>query len=454
MPIGVQQFPILTPGQMNPFNQALSSGLDTYQNMMKAAYTPATTEANINSKNAYSQNVGRQMIATVLSNPLAVSQMSDEQFKSMVNQVANPQTMGAGMMHGGVTGGQPQSSGIGGLWDGLLVKTGLKDAPQAQPSGTVPDSQYSGNSGMTYDANGNNVVGNVDDALNRSSGGGSNVPQGTQAAPTQGSSLKDAYIAKNFPGTPQGIEAAQRLQGAKTAASTEGASYQKYRDNIYTTSNSAQMALNDLNDFHSNYQQATAKGPLTKIPLVNKLAQLDPNYQTAMNDANNLVVNLAPVLLAGGKQTDAGRDLIKNAKIDPSLAPSAEQHVFEKQSMILNRMSENDPFVAEMEKYGIKDVNQQRSAFLDYNRKYPLVDKNGTLFKSNLNKYKEYIANNYGGGGQSDQGSSQPESGGYNPVSMLDYKFKSKDEFKAAFDTLGPEAKQKVIEEMKRRNWH
>lgn len=411
MPIGVQQFPILTPGQMNPFNQALSSGLDTYQNMMKAAYTPATTEANINAKNAYAQNVGRQMIATVLSNPLAVSQMSDEQFKSMVNQVSNPQ--GAGMM-----GGQPQSggsSGIGGLWDGLLVKTGLKDAPAAPAAnsgGLVPDAQSSANSGMSYDANGNNVVGNIDDALNRSNGGTSNVPQGTQQAPSQGSSLKDAYIAKNFPGTPQGIEAAQRLQGAKTAASTEGDSYQKYRDTISTTSNSAQSALNDLYDFHSNYQKATAKGPLTKIPIINKLAQLDPNYQTALNDSNNLVVNLAPVLLAGGKQTDAGRELLKNAKIEPGLAPDAEQHVFEKQSLILNRINENNPFADEMEKYGVKDVNKQRSAWLDYNRKYPLVNKNGTLISDNLNKYQEYIAKNYGGGGG---GSDQSTSGGMWP---------------------------------------
>lgn len=471
MPIGVQQFPILTPGQMNPYNQALSSGLDTYQNMMKAAYAPQQTQANINAKNAYASNVGRQMIATVLSNPMAVASMDDAQFKSLLGQVTNPAGGLSGTAAGSNSGGQQTSTGIGGMWDKLMQNVGLKDAPSPAQGQQASPSSGSSSNAYEYNPDGTNVKATPEQVNNIANNGNNayqndsaNVPQGTSSpAPVntnggadnsnQASNIKDAFIAKNFPGTPQGVAAAGRIKAAEVAASTGGTSYQTYRDNVYTSSNSAQNALNDLKDFHSNYNKAWAKGPLTDLPIARQLAKLDPNYQTAVNDANNLVVNLAPVLLAGGKQTDAGRALIKNAKISTDLVPDAENHVFQKQSLILDRIGENDPFVAELEKRGIKDVNQQRSAWLDYNRKYPLVNKEGDLINQNSNKYSDYISKNYGGA-QSNQGGQQGSVSGFDPTKMLDSKFKSKDEFKAAFDTLGDEAKAKVIAEMKRRNWH
>lgn len=415
MPIGVQQFPILTPGQMNPYNQALSSGLDTYQNMMKAAYTPATTQANINAKNAYAQNVGRQMIATVLSNPMAVASMDDSQFKALLGQVTNPASGLPGMGAGTNSGGQQTSSGIGGMWDKLMQNVGLKDAPAATEGQPTP--QTNSSNAYDYNADGTNVKASpemVNDIANNGNNAyqnnSANVPQGTSpisgGSSDQRSNIKDAYIAKNFPGTPEGIAASGRIKAAEVAASTGGTAYQTYRDNVYTSSNSAQNALNDLKDFHANYNKAWAKGPLTNVPILKQLSQLDPDYQSAVNDANNLVVNLAPVLLAGGKQTDAGRALIKNAKIAPDLAPDSESHVFQKQSLILNRINENDTFASELDKRGIKDVNQQRSAWLDYNRKYPLVDKNGNLINQNENKYGEYISNTYGGA-EPNQGSQQ-----------------------------------------------
>lgn len=43
---------------------------------------------------------------------------------------------------------------------------------------------------------------------------------------------------------------------------------------------------------------------------------------------------------------------------------------------------------------------------------------------------------------------------GFNPVSMLDNKYKNAEEFNEALNTLNPESRKQVLDEMKRRGWH
>jgi hypothetical protein len=44
--------------------------------------------------------------------------------------------------------------------------------------------------------------------------------------------------------------------------------------------------------------------------------------------------------------------------------------------------------------------------------------------------------------------------GGYDPTTMLNYKYKDAKDFNVALNTLNPEARQQVLDEMKRRGWH
>lgn len=414
MPWNLQShdYPILTPGQMNPFNQALSSGLDTYQNMVKSAYAPSLTASEIASKNAYAQNVGRQSLSSVLSNPLAVSQMTPENFNALIQQLKS-----------GGTIAQPQeSTGAASVWDKLKNWTGLTpdtsgtNTNQGGNSSSSMPAQTNGSNAYNYDSQGNNVKASPEEVQQIANNGNgsvqnspSNVPQGTLTTTPgdQGQNLKDAYIAKNFPGTSQGIEATKRIEAAKKQAEVETPAYQKYKTDTYTSALSAQRALNDLNDFHSNYSNAFAKGPFTKIPIVQALSQLDPNYQKSINDSNSLVLDLAPSLLAGGKQTDYGKKLVSAAKIDPTLSPSAEQGVYNKQKLIISRIAEQAPFINELEKYGIKDVNQQQADFLQYNLKNKLVADNGKLQPNNLNTYKQFLSDKYGGKSQPQNNNSQ-----------------------------------------------
>lgn len=390
---GLQQrdFPILTPGQMNPFHQALASGLDTYKNMVTAGYEPQRLASNIAAKNAYAQNIGRQSIATILGNPMAVANMDDSQFKGMLAQVGNP------MNNSNTAASQEPSSGIGAIFDHIKKSLGIgqnsDDSASGSNQGSNTPSQTTSSNAYDYDDKGNNVVASPSEVADVAQNGN----QATPPAPNnQAAELKDAYIAKNFPGSPQGIAATGRIKSAEKSANVESAAYQTNKTQTNASSLGAQKALTDLDDFHQSYQQAVIKGPFTKIPIISALAQLDPSYQQAANDSNNLVLDLAPTLLAGGKQTDYGRQLIKNAKIDPTLSPSAEKHVFNKQKLILSRISEQAPFNDELEKYGIKDVNQQQSDFLAYNLKHKLIDSNGNFLPQNLDKYKQFIANKYG----------------------------------------------------------
>jgi hypothetical protein len=245
------KLPIATPGQMNPFNQALTSGLDTYQNMMKAAYTPAQTQANINAKNAYAQNYGRQMLSTILGNPLAVSSMSDDQFKNLLNQFSTQGNLsGNGSSYNPV--GQTESKGLGGIWDNLMEKVGLKNpSPMSNPSSSPSSSAGSVDMGANDKASPEEVqdiANNGNSAYQNQSQ--PNVPQGT---PSNGQSLRDAYIAKNFPGSPQGIEAQAKIETAVGSAKAENDLWKERVDQTGKVIDDSQKSISAIESMQNIY---------------------------------------------------------------------------------------------------------------------------------------------------------------------------------------------------------
>ncbi len=215
----------------------------------------------------------------------------------------------------------------------------------------------------------------------------------------------------------------------------------------------SQNALMNLDDFWNNYQQASLKGPLAGLTEgTRKIAEFDPHTVEAANAANNVVLSSVGIM-TGNKPSDYRTQLVQNSKVSPYMPEDAAKHVHDKQALMLERTSQIPEFNQAAAKYGINNVNQLQSDFIDYNMKYRLVDKSGKLQPQNLNRITEYFANKYGGG----VASTPPKSvsgGGFDPTKMLDYKFSSPEEFKASFDTLGPEAQAKVRAEMQKRGWH
>ncbi len=152
MQLPVQQFPILSPGQMNPFHQALQSGMENYQNNMKTAYMPYAMQAEIGAKQAYANNYGRQMAAQVLSTPGAIASMGNEQVQALLN-----------MMNTSTAGSQRPLVGLPGEGNGPGFFNGMKSflgGGQQQQGGQPNQGQAGGgaNSGMAFNPDGTNQV--------------------------------------------------------------------------------------------------------------------------------------------------------------------------------------------------------------------------------------------------------------------------------------------------------
>lgn len=213
MQLPVEQFPILTPGQMNPFHQALQTGLENYQQNMKTAYMPYALQADIASKQAYSQNLQRQIAAQALTSPAAAS-MTTDQITNLLNMV-----QGGGNQRQ-IVGLPGQSNGPGGGFFDWLKSFGSggqstsapAPAPQAAPQAPVDNSQApqttssgtGANSGYEFNSDGTNKVATpqeVDDTANRPIVGDTTDNYADQAAsvtppPTQ--PMTPAQVADNL----------------------------------------------------------------------------------------------------------------------------------------------------------------------------------------------------------------------------------------------------------------
>lgn len=89
MQLPVQQFPVLSPGQMNPFNQAFQSALDSYSSLTKNQYLEPKLQSDILSKAAYAAYSPYSSLAKAMENPLVVGSMSNDQIKRNMDILGN-----------------------------------------------------------------------------------------------------------------------------------------------------------------------------------------------------------------------------------------------------------------------------------------------------------------------------------------------------------------------------
>lgn len=149
---GLQQrdYPILTPGQMSPFNQAFQSGLENYMNINKAALDPLKTYAQAMSQLTYSNLMGPQYLAKLYGIPGFVANTSDNKKKQDIenlrNAAMNQPTTNAPYQHGG-------------LYNAVMD---LGNRLFGQSKQAVP-AQSSADRGYEYDSEGNNVIASPED---------------------------------------------------------------------------------------------------------------------------------------------------------------------------------------------------------------------------------------------------------------------------------------------------
>jgi hypothetical protein len=137
MVLPVQQFPILTPGQMNPFHQALSAGMENYEKTVKNAYLADQLKAKIASQSTYANLMGPQYIASLLKNPDVVASMKHpEKDLETVENAGMAATVGATGQQGNTQGGG--SSLLSNLGDWMHRKIfGDQQAAQQQQAQQV-----------------------------------------------------------------------------------------------------------------------------------------------------------------------------------------------------------------------------------------------------------------------------------------------------------------------------
>lgn len=421
MQLPVEQFPILTAGQMNPFHQALQSGLENYQNNMKTAYMPYAYQADIASKQAYANNYARQIAATVLGNPLAVaSMMQTDTGKAQLNNLISQMTTTAGRAGTGITvplpgqsmGGQ-QGQG-GGLWDwaksligGESSEAPAQGAPQGQMGGAQvqPVAQGQGdNSGYDYNSDGTNVRA-TDAEVNRIANRPIHInpsypiSNDSNAAPTGSDKygdIADAYIAKNFPTSDIGIKAQARLDSAKKSAEINSTEMNNLEKEATADSQSGfNMSLNS-NKFKKAYDAAFVKGWLANLPGGQTAAKFDEESRTAMNAASNAAVDAASKLF-GNRQSDYREKLAQSLKYDITMPKGTVNSVYSGINAETQRLQEHSDFVQAAKQY-TNDANKIRNAWFDYNRDKPFYDPNSRkTLTENLNSFPEYLKNKFTG---------------------------------------------------------
>lgn len=381
---------------MNPWNQALSSGLDTYSNMTKAAYQPEVVKSQIASKNAYADNATRQMLATVLGNPMAVAAMDKPQFQQILSQLSQS---GAGQKAAEQPGFLTQ------MWN----KVTGQEVPQNVPRRTNEAVQDIGGSGIMmprpqsaplqnepYQSTGAgqaiaDQVGKDHPYLNPTS------KETPTASGTSWENMQDAYIAKNFPGTPQGIAAAGRISAAeaegKKTATAQSAGMDELQKRAAHESQNARTLVLDAEKFHKAFSKAWIKGPVTEYTPFKQAAKFDSNTVKAMNSANNMAVSLASQLF-GNRQSDYREKLAQTLKLGTTMTNDSEKSVFTGIKAMGERTKQFDNFVQYAKDKGMKDYNKIENLWYNYNNDKPFYDvENEKSVPQNLTdkSYKKYV---------------------------------------------------------------
>lgn len=402
-----RDFPILTPGQMNPYHQALSGGLDTYQKMVQSSMMPQQLQAEIGAKNAYSQNIGRQIAATVLSNPMAIATMSNEQRNALVNQLtSNAQTSGKSPGN--------TASPLSSLWNNLKSGLGMGDntsQASGSPAESAPINNSNANSGMSFDKNGNNIVASpkeIDDAANRATNNitSQQTPQNPSQPDTASVDLSDPKMnlynrdfgskeansaaAQQYPSPYQKLIMKQRETQIQSSAKADT---ELWKDRTKENGN----ALRDYEKGLSAVKTMKSIYPKLKWDETGFLGGnipsqvLSGNAQTFDNFAKNFSTSNVRALQTG-HITNTDFAIGDRLKPNRTMKPEAFDATIEYNEGLMARGGQKQKFDAEAKKRGMP-VEQADSMWFDFINNHPMYNEKTLRLNKNNVKMSPFSAN-------------------------------------------------------------
>ena len=433
MAVGDIPLPSAPPGS---FMQGASAGNALINDMIKnrignvqAQYAPYTAYADAASKIAYANMLPYQIQATIMSNPMLWMALKDnpQAMQSMMSNFANSIPKGNNIF-GGVNLPNPQQT-TGNSLLGMLVNriSGNSQNPMQQAH--------------QEQVNENNITPEM------------NINSPQQSIPSNASVRPPSAL----PGSDQN-PFFEMKQGTVTSEEQGKANVALWKDVNAEDTNAAiqaQNALNDLNRFTTAY---SGLSPLEKGPLLGRLPAVSNSAQIADQAVETLRATLLRQLQTG-HITDKDFTVGMNLKPGRYLNPKAEQSISSYMKGVGLRSQEKIAFNNAASNMGLT-APQANLIWTKYISDRPFFDaKNNNLINKNLNSWNDYLApnkardilNNVQSQNVSNVPEEKSEKSNFDPLDILDYKFNSPEEFRAAFSTLNKDGQEKVRAEMKRK---
>lgn len=318
---------------MNPFHQALQSGLESYMNIVKAAYAPQQTAADINYKNALADISRGNFANLVAKNPVIAQSL--------------------GRSH---TVNAPDNGN------------------NEQPVVNIPSSSdypYQANQPNEFGGSNTGTKSDVDEAIKRASN--------STSTPTQQEQL-DSWYATNFPNSPEGIQAQARIERAKKKQDNQEKLWGATLDQLGAQVKQSQNIILNIDKMREAYNKLhhLEKGPVFGHgPAVSNAAKEFDTY------AESNSTNIARALQQG-HITDADFRIASRIKPNRTMPEQAFNDIALTNRALAQRDAQAQKFMSDMYEAGV-DKNIADKLFNQFVKNYPVYNvKTGKVIDKNL----------------------------------------------------------------------
>lgn len=368
--------PLVT--SMRGMNALTASNLENQIKKVEAEYAPWTNYANALSKMAYSQFLGPQTTAKMLTDPATRGLFTPEQQAQLAKAYMAQNYNGVNSALSNIPTPDKFNRSGGGLIN--LVRSFFSPSQSQAPSnnafqGMPMPSNQGGRPMNQLPVNPpvSNAVAPPGSTI------GYNTPASQQA---QGLQIPGTVGAANPAAATQRNEKAAEV-GAVGQTATQNALWQNVQEKASTNTQVATDLHNALDQFHTNFKEATIKGPGTQrfnpyglVAGVLNAAGLDVTPEQLASTAKTDMVTLLAPLRQKGHVTDANMELFSGIKLDPAMTDKAEKVMYDSMSSSIERMQEYQDFISFIRRQN-PDIqeNEAESLWRYYNRQYPPYDK-------------------------------------------------------------------------------
>lgn len=376
---------------------------DMLNSMIKGAeaeYAPWTNYANAASKLAYSQFVGPQAIASILSNPATRGMFSKDQYNALAGafarQINNPALSLSSMP-------TPfnRSDGMLSHIMNTLSSIGEPSSPPPSSNALIPSAPSSPDNRYEYDQQGNNVMASPQE-VERIALRGNNAfnqplvspssPKGRGTSPTYDRLSREAlpegtYGAINPPAVIQAGEAGMKSQISQEAKNIAD-QWKKRQDEIRDNARASTNAINNIKRMRADYNQLNdifEAGPFGgRLPAIRGAAQ---DFDLAANDL------MISKLKSWQNQRVTNFDLQLAPTMKPGRYMNKEEfdHAANYEESFHRRQNEVPLFSLAAQRAGLTPAEAD-AIWVRYANEKPFYDnnKNKILYK-NLDSWEDYL---------------------------------------------------------------